>query len=360
MMHVALFADTAYLDAELLVLHHLLVGLVDEQVRTVRVLPRGAVTLESGLLGEELTWEESRWSWLNHRRIAALAPRLEALEVNLLHVLDGRLWPAATDLLRELPVPAIFSANAYEDLRFADRVARHLDPSRVAFAGATEPITAALRERIGGDYTFATLAPGALAENQARQRQPNDAVCVAVSGDGRLDQDYQALLQAMAALLRDEPQMQFFFDGQSSSQHLIWQEASRLGLLGNISMLPQRLSHRELLLRADVLVHPQALGRCRGLTLEAMAHGLPVIAQDDPWLDYLIDETTAWVLNQPGPDEWQLHLMRVLTEPAACQQLGQRARAWVREHRGGSAQVAAALNLYRGLTGETIKFPGAV
>lgn len=179
-----------------------------------------------------------------------------------------------------------------------------------------------------------------------------------VSGNGVWDADYESLLGGIARFVERRPMSQFFFDGQGSGQHQIWKAASSMGLLGNISLTPRRLGHREMLLKAHALIHPQALGRSRSLTLRAMARCLPVIARHDPYLDYLIDGETAVVLNEPEPSDWAAELERLATDARSAGELGRSAMRWVKQHRAMSAQVAGVLDTYRRMSGQTIPFSG--
>ena len=58
-MHVALLANEAWLDDELVTFEQLVVGLVDEQVRITRVVPAGVEGSglgDSPMFGQRLTW----------------------------------------------------------------------------------------------------------------------------------------------------------------------------------------------------------------------------------------------------------------------------------------------------------------
>ena len=59
-MHVALLANTAWLDEELATLHHIVVGLLDESVRVVQALPQGRAEGEIVSFGTRLSWRERR------------------------------------------------------------------------------------------------------------------------------------------------------------------------------------------------------------------------------------------------------------------------------------------------------------
>lgn len=358
-MNVALIADTAWLDEELSQFHYMVVGLIDERLRIVQVIPQGLPIEEWSLFGERLTWAESRWPHWNHRRLAQLDAPLEAADIHLIHAMDSRLWAGAVALGGQMNVPVVLGANAAGAVQRVEKLVRSADPARLAFAAATEPIAQALREKVDPAVVVETVPTGVHVGATPAGDAPDEALCAIVSGDGAFDEAYHALLEGMVEVCKQHPQTQFFMDGQGAEQHQIWKAASKLGLLPNLSLIPRRLGHREMLLRADVLIHPQALGQSRSMTLQAMAHGLAVVAQHDPWLDYLVDQQTCWAVEQPTAQAWAQHLLRLIDQPEDGRQLGQRARDWVHEHRLVSTQIAGILNLYRRLTGETIPFPGS-
>ncbi|MEX2389414.1 MAG: glycosyltransferase family 4 protein [Phycisphaeraceae bacterium] len=357
-MHVALLANVAWLDEELASFQQLVVGLIDEQVRVAQVVPQHLPLDESIVFGERVLWTESSWPWSNHYRLWRLDKTLDELDVDLLHALDGRLWLGAALLARKLSLPAIFHASSHLDLRRVDRVTSLLPAGQIAFLATTEPIAQAIRERLGEAYSVEHVPPGVHVGEPVRSREADDAVCAVISGNGKLDHRYQALLEGLGEVVRQHPRTQFFFDGQGSDQHQIWRAARQHNLLSNLSMIPRRLGHRELLVRADMVVHPQPLGQSRGLTMQAMAHAVPVLAHQDPWLDYLVPNVTARVVPSPSPHRWAQLINGVIERPDEAQDLGESAQAWVREHRPASQWVARSLALYQRLAGHTIPFPG--
>ena len=356
-MHVALFANDAWLDEELSAFKKLVVALIDEQVQVTQVVPQTMPMDDLSAFGQRLQWRESRWSPLNRYQLSRLRQPLEEIGVTLLHALDAGLWKGVAHLARQTGLPVVFSANAGDDLDLLPQVLHGLDPTRIALTGSTQPILHAMRELLGPDPLIQLNPPSAQIDTAPRQPQQHPALGAVVTGNGKLDDAYHSLLHAIGMFARQHPQTQFFFDSHRSDQHQLWQAASELDLLPNLSMVPRRLGHRELLTRADVLIQPQPFGRSRSLLLQAMAHGMPVIAHADPWIDYLIDNRTAWLLDQPSPEDWQQPLGRLIHAPQEAQALGSRARQWVIQHRLAAHQVARLLDLYRRMTGETIRFP---
>jgi glycosyltransferase involved in cell wall biosynthesis len=357
-MHVALLANRAWLDEELTPFRHLLVGLIDEQVRVAQVVPESIPADDLSGFGDHVPWREGPLPWLNTRRIARLAEPLGALGVDLIHALDGRMWRGGLALARELQVPAILSACSRLDIPVAQRLSGRLDPTKVALTATTEPLAGALREQLGPDFLVNTLPTGVHQQSpKPTDLDERSELCAIVSGNGVWDKNYDALLGGIASFVQHHPMSQFFFDGQNASQHQIWKAASSMGLLANISLTPRRLGHREMLLRAHVLIHPQALGKSRSLTLRAFARGLAVVARRDEVLDYLIDGQTAVVLDDPTPADWAQQFEILTEQPRKCAELGRSAAAWVASNRPTSKQVAGVLDIYRRMAGQTIPFP---
>jgi glycosyltransferase involved in cell wall biosynthesis len=356
-MHVALLTNRAWLDEELIPFQHLVVGLIDEQVRVAQVVPEGIAPDDMSAFGECVAWRETAVGMMNRYRIAQLDETLGELGVDLIHAMDGRLWQGGLKLAEALDVPIVLSACSMLDIPLAKRVLGRADPSRVAVSAATEPITQAIRQAAGDDLLIQTIPTGVHRHNvDPPSPQTGHELCVIVSGNGVWDADYDGLLGGIALFVKRRPMSQFFFDGQGVGQHQLWKAASSMGLLGNISLTPRKLGHREILLRAHALIHPQALGRSRSLTLRAMARGLPVIAREDEYVDYLIDGETAVVLDNPGPGEWFTQLDRLVTDTKSTTELGRSAMRWVKQHRQTSHQINEILDIYRRMAGQTIPF----
>ncbi len=355
-MHVALIANSAWLEEELPTLRHLTVGLIDEQVRVAQVVPEQVHANRISGFGERLTWRPSRIDWIDQRRLAHLDEALENLDVELVHALDGRLWRAAVKLADRMNVPVVLGAGDRRDLRIAERLAGRLNRPRTAFAAAGEALSTGLRQRLGDDVMIETIPLGVPPADEIPPR-PRGDWCVIVSGDGVLDSRYQALLEAIGEAVGEYPHMQFFFDGLGSDQHELWNAASRLDLMAHVSLVPQGMDRRDLLMRGDLFCQPQSLGRPRSLTLEAMAHAVPVLAAEDAWDECLIDGQTARLVSEPTAEAWAHALKAMAADRAAAEALGRGAREWVRENRSVSRMVEATLYLYRQITGQALPFP---
>lgn len=356
-MHVALLANTAWLDEELATLHHIVVGLIDESVRVVQVLPRGRAEGETVGFGARLSWKETRQRFRNRRAIARLGGPLREEGVDLIHALDGRLWRAALDLGAQMGVPVVLSANSGMDVSVASHCIGRMQPGQTAIVCATGPLTELIEQSVQGAAMVRHVPPG-VHLGRIIERGDEETPCVVVSGNGGHDAHTEALIAGAKRVTEQHPDLQLFFDGQGEDPRRLWRAIRSAKLLANATLIPRRLGHREVLLRAGALLHPQPQGRARSLTLRAMGSAVPVMCCADPLLDYLIDGTTARVLNNPSPDAWAELLTSFANEPARWRRLGQSAQRWVGEHRLASTQLERLLQTYRALAGEPIAFPG--
>lgn len=403
-MRVAILADTPWLTEDLASFERLVIGLIDQQAQVTQVIPEEWLTQGSSILGQRIGWAESDWRLVRRYRLAALHEQLAEAGIQIVHAMSWRMWEGALALSEKLNLPVVLGVSSREDLELVPRLARRWPrmgpdgfpvpqvegaPIRPAFVANTQPLWLALRELLGEptiiDYTTKSAAtnranevwnvelirPGVLPNGPGARgganadrlsmrlvdAPPRDRVpCIAVSGDGRMDEDTEALLAAMVDVVQEYPQTQFFFDGLGPDQQEFWIAARKAALLANLSMLPRPVGQRDLLLRADMLLEPQALGVCSALTLQAMAVGMPVIARLDPALDYLVDEQTAWLVESPDAARWKSLILRAIDKPAEAAALGARAREWVIPRYSVAQQAVQTADLYRRLVGEPIAF----
>lgn len=360
-MNVALIANTAWLDEDLTMFQCLVVGLIDDQVQVVEVVPEGLAETEVSAFCRHVSWRDSRWESVRRYRLGRLSDRLQNMDIDVIHALDGRVWSGALKLARRNWTPVVLGASSSMDVPQVGRVQRASRSLKVAFVATTQPLAEAIRLKLESNALVEVVSQGIQMPDSANSRPLDGSkLCAAVTGNGTYDTQYEALMIAMRSIITKYPQAQFFFDGQGNDQRLLWQAAQRYGLLSNMSLVPRRLGHRELLLRADLLIQPQSLGRSRTLTLRAMAHGVPVLAMSDSWLDYLIDQQTAWVIEKPDPALWVSSIEQFIEHRDDARQRTNRARQWVLQRHRAAVQVEHMVQLYREISGESIKFSEAL
>jgi hypothetical protein len=359
-MQVALITDNTWLDEELGQFKHLIVGMLDENVRVVQVVPEGTDDEYLSAFGQKLFYGHFGRLPLRRWFLKKITPKLNEMNVTLLHALNSRCWRGSADMARKLDLPLVLSLASGTELDLAAKLHKQEPTLRIGWLAATEPLARGLRDRIGPETAVQTVRIGVhLPEKPNFEIHPpqEHIPCLIVTGNGTFDAAYDHLFLGLAHVIAKHHQLQVFLDVQGHYQHRFWNAAKKRSLLGNVSFVPHRLGHRDLMLHADMLVAPQATGDARSLMLQAMAQGIPIVAQIDPWLDYLIDNQTARLIDKPDALQWCDTICELLDDRLLMQHISRRSREWIDEHHVPAEQVQEIMSFYRKISGESIPFP---
>lgn len=163
----------------------------------------------------------------------------------------------------------------------------------------------------------------------------------------RREKSHETLIAAAALLAADFPDVTFQIVGDGPRR-------AQLEGLARASQLENRvvfLGHREdvgtLLSQSDVFVLPSRSEAFPNGAIEAMAAGLPVVASRVGGLLDLIDHGRTGLLVEPGdPQALAAALRQLFTDRARAAQLGDRARAEVRQRYSFDRMVESFEDLY--------------
>jgi len=155
------------------------------------------------------------------------------------------------------------------------------------------------------------------------------------------------LLQALAKL---SPEVHLAVAGNPAPIPRYRQLATQLGLSGRVHFLGSRNDLTPVYLAADCLAHPTLEDSFAMVVLEAMAHGLPVVASGPAHCGIsrqLEDGVQALLLQDPcDASELASRLNAVLAQPALAQQLRRQGLAFAQAHSWESAALQYE-HLYR-------------
>lgn len=351
-MKVALLADQQWLRREQPTLRRLAVAFVEQKVQLVTLVPRSFAGPSEGIAlpVQSLSYRASEWFWIQNFRVARMVGPLRLADPDCLHVLSPALLPAALMLARWLDVPLVSSFWSMDQVR-------RLKPPRqgiqLAFTAASKPICDALTELAwdGADIqlvrpgVYTGLAPLSPPPFQTRGESLNCLVLIE-----RMDAQVGRFLASIAAAKQNLPGVMFFIYCPSRNQHDVWLKAKSLGLLSQISMVPSEWVNRELVLRADVLLQPQATGMVSTLTLQAMEAGRPVLAVADPGLDYLHDGRNVLIVEDANPSAWGDCIAELIRDQSHCIQIAESARQYVKQHHSAHEVAGRFVSIYERLT----------
>jgi hypothetical protein len=351
-MRVLLVIDAPFALHERTLIARLQVGLADEghQVRLLvseHALGRGSF----GFFAEPIGFRERAAGWWRSVRLRKALSALrgrgsEPADVDIVHAFGGGAWPIASDLAAACDASLaleVWRTGLAERAR-AHRV--HHKPAALLFApdapierallADAAPASAVRTARWGA--TIPTETPPLLKD--ARQR------ALVLVGSGRDLPATHAAFAAAAALAREWPDLMLFADADAARRANLYDAAKRAGVLDRLTNIDQLEDRRDLVLRADCILHPGSRGEQRSLLLDAMGAARPVIASADPAISWLIDARTCRLVPEPSEAAWLEPLRALLSNRAAAVALGDSARSYVREHHKWSAYTGAVSDAY--------------
>lgn len=392
-MRLALIHDVSRLRRERSAITRLCVALVDDGVQLVRLVPSGVDPFHNDR-GEQalslvprIDYQERATPWQRGARIATLLDDLDRAPPDAIVAMGDGAWGVALSLAEALDCPLVLEVWS---LREAERVAalrRLLESPIAACVAGSAAIAEWLRTRV--DPGLVHHVPVGVGMPQAddldafaiqlrkppsrsrRRELPQgtsttvgghpEPVAFAVVGDGSDLAAQVAALTAIQRLTVELPDLQIALEICGPRGHDLWRAVGRLNLHDRTSTISQGEPLRTLLLGCDALVMPERSGEVRGLALEAMAAGTPVVALRDPmieWLDRMEPERTAIIVDAATPDAWEAALRRSLSKEGAA--LIPSAREHVRLHHRASDHAAGlAAICEQAIRGDAIPFAGA-
>lgn len=183
------------------------------------------------------------------------------------------------------------------------------------------------------------------------------SLSVAILASGRDGPGLRQAIDALAMVAREAPTLLAFVDSAVARAQPVWRWATSgagvsaggaggsvaPGLGDRLSVIADLEGRRELVLQADVLLVPEALGEHRSLVLDAMAAGMLVVARPDPMVDWLGDAGLCRLVPAAGAGPLAAALLELVRDAGLAAEVRERARAYVERRRPASGQVRALL-----------------
>jgi hypothetical protein len=364
-MHALIIADISFATRERAMLSRLEVGLADEGVRVTHAMPASLTAAGSfntseaiGIQSTVVTYQDRGLPFTHRRRAAMLAQAIEQrfdepTPIDIVHAFGAGSWAIAVDLARSVGAALLLElwwpglvAPANVLFAAATRTGQSISPGFIVSESA---LATSLRKAIPRAKVYS--APwGVHAPPQPRGPRPTDQpLAVAMlcdTGDPRFCAPALAGL-VQAASGTDMLIFAAIDESTPAREAALWSAARKLNLMDRFSIVPDMESRREPILDMDVLLLPEATGRQRTLTLEAMGAGMTVIAMADDTMDTLAAGTTARLVRSPTPAAWAQAIAATALHPQAASELARSAHEHIRSNRIGSAHVADVLRAYQ-------------
>ncbi|GJM19978.1 MAG: hypothetical protein DHS20C14_21910 [Phycisphaeraceae bacterium] len=362
-MRVLLIVDAPFAQRERTLVARLGLSLADEGDRVHVALPEGMGSLSGiELLGDPLGFRAEGLMLTRSIRARHLVQRIEERTPgetpDVVHVFGGSLWSFGVEVATQLGAAAVLEvwrsglcdrAKAFR--ASPDTPLLYLAPDRtIERRILSESPGASVRLARWGGHV-----PGSPARPLANPATPS----IMILGNGNDPESFRAAFEGVARLADAGHTPMMFIDSDGARKAGIWKRARELKVLDRVTLIDKMEDRRDLVLRGDIVVHPERLHEHRTIVLDAMGAGVPVIAGADPDIEALIDARTCVVVAQPTADVWSHALGMMLDDPEGARALGASAREYIRDGRKFSAYAAAAHDAYEWLTSaDAVPFAG--
>jgi hypothetical protein len=364
-MRVLILTDDSFAGRERSLISRLEVGLADDGVRVIHAVPRKASRWhQPEVFSQFLEYEGKGLIVSRGWRVRQVLRSLEELAdgdgrpADVIHCFGHGCWTFGAELA------GLIGASLAFELWCAELVGRGVG----------------LRRTRGESHAPVYFVSDSALERAVRTQDPNlpvrltpwgvhtppqpldilkadKTVSVMIAGSGRDPTAFEGAFEGLAAVAARHPEVMIFADGAAIENANAWPAARRLNLLSRLTLIPDMEARRELALRGDILLLPEARGEQRSLTLDAMAHGMLVIGAADPLCSALTDGRTARMVDKPTADRWSAALGWALDQRSEARTLAWGGREHIRLQRRASSHVASVVDSYEWLSaGETIPF----
>lgn len=375
-MRVLFLADDDFARREHEMLRRMEVGLIAEGFHLVRAVPE---TIDPDLAGEPTGLDAmiryERPMIDTPRRFARMmlghlrecepwaSPGEDGRILDVVHAWSPRLWRGAIELASltgaDLALEC-WSSEALGAVSAADELGFRLPgaPGRGVWLAPDEVMRSHLERRtrlwpaLNARWGAHVPDSGAPASGRA------GAAGISILVRGRDSRIARGLLSALARPGLRERELLLFLDAEPrATRSELWTQARRLGLRDRLSLADGMEPRRELVLRTPILALAGADGAHRSLVLDAMAHGMALVAPVDEYIGCLAEGRAMILPPRAAEDDWAAALTRLLDEPDRARALGAAAREYIRAERPAHQQVATAEEVYERLRTKGVPSP---
>ncbi|MBL4590807.1 MAG: glycosyltransferase [Phycisphaerales bacterium] len=356
-MRVLLLADRVFAAHERVLIERIAVGLVAEGIDVHCALPahRQGSGTPFTLARQPVVYNDRGLAFTRRIRAAQIARQVvgdsKSVQdgMDMVHVFGGSAWGMGRELGDLFGCPV-----AYEVWRegMVERAARVYlrNPNDSGFFAPDTPIEQSLIGSGVGSATRLTHWGASVAQSTGELlAQGRDHTVVLVSS-GRDRDRCIAAFEGLVSAIGSREDVLIFVNTQAAEQGGIWKRAKQLGVLEKLTVVQQMEDRRDLVLRCDLMVYPDQRHEHRTILLDAMGHGLGVIAAHDDQVSVLINHETALLVESATSEQWGQRISELLDNPDDARRLGRSARLYIQQHRRTGVHAVSLVDAYSWMT----------
>ena len=264
-------------------------------------------------------------------QVSRLVRHLSQTQYDIVHVhlFPAQLWVRLAVRILNLDIPIVTTEHNTWNRR-RRTMFRQLDRFMYRRFNAVACISQAaadnLREWLAPDHCEICVIPNGIdtARFSGRHSSPRPRtqqpilLCV---GSLTARKNQTLMIRALAEI----PDATLLLAGNGPARADLEETARELGVRSRVQFLGARSDIPELLSSADIYVQPSIVDGFCIAAVEAMSAGLPVVASDIPGMRDVVGPAGI-LLNPNAPEELAARIRELISHPALCQELGERAR----------------------------------
>lgn len=215
-------------------------------------------------------------------------------------------------------------------------------PKRDALIGVSQAVA-----RFSGDPRAVVIYPGIDVSRFSGNRTAHQGLVIGTACRLEPVKGLGDLLQAVALLAPQFPDVRLEIAGDGSLRPSLQQEIRRLGIAGCVSLIGWQQDLPSLMAGWDIFAMPSLDEGFPVAGLEAMAAGLPVVASAVGGLPELVqDGETGWLVPAAAPTELAARLAELIRDGAMREAMGRAGRQRVLHEFSIARMIAQTVALY--------------
>ncbi|MFG0307304.1 MAG: glycosyltransferase [Phycisphaerales bacterium JB040] len=352
-MRVLLLTDDMFGVCERALLERLHVGLSNEGFDVHLAVPEHlALTGMFDLLNVAHGYRHTRLTPVRRLVAQRLSEELvggDDQELSVVHAFGGDSWDLAFD------IAALTGAVVVLELWRVGLVSRlrGLRPRRGVRFVAVVPDRTMEREVLKDSHGIGVrITPwgGVVAPERTKIFREGREVGLAMIGNGGDIANVRAAFDGIAPILSGRDDTMLFVDAVACQRAGLWKRARQFDVRDRVSVIDHMEDRRDLILRCDVLLSPEARGEHRTILLDALGAALPVVCRSDESIELLQTPGITVRVMASTAQLWTEAVGSLLEDPAQARQMGEAARQHISEHQRWSKYVATVTDVYEWVT----------
>lgn len=352
-MKVLLITDDMFGVCERALLERLHIGLTDEGFDVHLAVPEHlAQTGLFDLLNVAHGYRHSKLSPVRRLVAQRLADALtdgDGQGIGVIHAFGGNTWELAFDIASLTGAVVVLELWR---MGLVSRV-RGLRPPRGTRVVAVVPDRSLEREVLKEAHGVGVrITPwgGVIAPERTKIFREGREIGIAMVGNGGDTPNVRAAFDGLAEVLTARDDTMLFVDSVASQRAGLWKRAKHAGVRDRLSVIDHLEDRRDLILRCDVILSPEARGEHRTILLDALGAALPVVCRSDDAIELLQVPGITTRVMATRPQLWTEAVNGLLEDPDHARQIGEAARQHISEHQRWSKYVATVTDVYEWVT----------